>query len=348
MTDTIVSPPLEPAADRQRRRNALHPERGPLLPTRVPWRAVAVFLLIALGGAWLLLLPVWLSGEGIRHPLFGVLTTAMMFTPTVAAFVVVLVVRRPPSIPRLLGLGPLRPVGRTVGMVLIAAVLLSVLPLAALLLGNAMGLIRLDLEHFGALTDGLRAAGLPHDPDVVRGAVVGQLVALPLIIVLSALTTVGEEIGWRGWLLPNLRPLGTAPALLLSGAIWGLWHAPIILLGYNYGRTDVVGVLLMIGWCTLLGVVVGWTRLRSASVWPAVFAHAAVNGATNTYLVLVASGEQVTGVFGTILGWSGWIVLAATIVLLAVTGQLRKQPLPGLTLAESRETGMDPGVRPPA
>ena len=35
--------------------------------------------------------------------------------------------------------------------------------------------------------------------------------------------------------------------VVVSGALWGLWHAPLILLGYNFGRTDVWGVALMTG-----------------------------------------------------------------------------------------------------
>ncbi|GAB3410144.1 CPBP family intramembrane metalloprotease [Schumannella luteola] len=334
--DSAPAPASLDPADRQRERNAAHPERGPLFPATVPWRAVLVFLLVALGGAWLVMLPVWLSGEGLTSPLFGVLTSAMMFTPTLAAFVVVLFVNRPPSIPRLLGLGPLRPVKRTLGMVLLASVLLSVLPLAALFLGSAMGLVKLDLAHFSALAATLEAAGQPHSPEDVSRAVVMQLALIPLIIVIDAFATFGEELGWRGWLLPNLRPLGTLPALGLSGAIWGVWHAPIILLGYNYQRTDALGVLLMTGWCVLLGVVVGWMRLRSASVWPAVFAHAALNATTNIYMIFVDRDSVATSTWGSILGWSGWIVLGLTIVVLLATGQLRKQPKPGLTLAETQ------------
>src|SRR5699024_11776789 len=65
-----------------------------------------------------------------------------------------------------------------------------------------------------------------------------SIVALPVNSLVSALATLGEEIGWRGWLLPNLRPLGTWPALLLSGVIWGVWHAPLILLGRSEEHTS--------------------------------------------------------------------------------------------------------------
>src|SRR5690606_9346970 len=82
-----------------------------------------------------------------------------------------------------------------------------------------------------------------------------QLIAMPFAAVtVNALAAFGEELGWRGFLMPALRQHGTWPALLISGALWGLWHAPIILLGYNFGRTDITGVLLMIAGCIAWGV----------------------------------------------------------------------------------------------
>ena len=42
-------------------------------------------------------------------------------------------------------------------------------------------------------------------------------------------TEPAKELGWRGYLLPKLMPLGEKKALLISGLIWGLWHAPQVL-----------------------------------------------------------------------------------------------------------------------
>ncbi|MBC7724595.1 MAG: CPBP family intramembrane metalloprotease [Burkholderiaceae bacterium] len=347
-----ADPPQAPAipdtpslkrADRsgpQRDRNARF---APIIPEAVPWRAVVIFLLIAFGLSWLVTLPLYLSGDGLAHPLFMVIAAVMMYTPAVAAFVVVLFVRRPRSIPRLLGLAPLRPLWRTAGLSAIALVGFPLLAFLAMLLGQAMGLIRLDLVNFSGFTALLEANGVPDlTRDTVLLIVIAQVAFIPLNAVFSSIAAFGEEIGWRGWLLPNLLPLGTWPALVLSGAVWGLWHTPLILLGYNYGLADVRGVLLMVGWCVLLGILIGWLRLRSASVWPSVFAHGAVNAATSALAIAFVAVES-TGaaepdpaIFGTILGWSGWIVLAVAILLLQATGQLRKRAEPGLTLAESR------------
>src|SRR5699024_10561760 len=134
--------------------------------------------------------------------------------------------------------------------------------------------------------------------------------------------------GWRGWLLPNLRSLGTWPALLLSGVIWGVWHAPLILLGYNFGYTDLRGVGLMIVFCVFVGILLGWLRLRTATVWPCVLGHAAINSASSVSLMLLSASElkdvQALGM-GSFLGIPGWILMAVVIVVLVLTRQLRKQ-----------------------
>ncbi|MEY2847818.1 MAG: hypothetical protein RI885_483 [Actinomycetota bacterium] len=321
------------AAERQRERNAA---LAPIIPDRVPWPAVITFLAIALGAAWAIQSPLWISGDGLAHPLFFPLTLGMMFTPALAAIVVVLVVHRPRSIPRLLGLAPLRPMTRTLGLVALAAVAFPVLAIASMLLGHAMGLVRLDLVGLSGLAEFLAAQGqVDVSREMLVGIAVAQLLIIPLNIVGSSIAAFGEELGWRGWLLPNLLPLGTWPALIVTGLAWGVWHAPIILLGYNYGRTDLLGVLLMTGWCVMLGILIGWLRLRSASVWPAVIAHGAVNGSTGALFVFVAAGADGSVVFGTLLGWPGWILMAALIVVLVVTGQSTKRAVPGLTLSEA-------------
>ena len=46
--------------------------------------------------------------------------------------------------------------------------------------------------------------------------------------------TFGEEYGWRGYLLPRLLPLGEVKATLLVALIWGPWHVPFLLAGFNY------------------------------------------------------------------------------------------------------------------
>ncbi|HEX8488652.1 MAG TPA: type II CAAX endopeptidase family protein [Propionibacteriaceae bacterium] len=95
----------------------------------------------------------------------------------------------------------------------------------------------------------------------------------------SVTTSLTEEIGWRGYLLPHLTQFGVRRALLLSGLLHGIWHLPVMLLTslYHPAGSRLVVVPMFLVAVTALGVFYGWLRLRTDSVWPAVLAHSAHN-----------------------------------------------------------------------
>lgn len=109
--------------------------------------------------------------------------------------------------------------------------------------------------------------------------------------VLNALPSFGEEFGWRGYLLPKLLPLGGRKASLLTGVIWGVWHWPLILMGYNYGSSyfgaPFLGPLAMAWFCVVTSIVFGWMSIKADSVWPAVIGHGALNGIAALGLLFV-------------------------------------------------------------
>jgi len=306
---------------------------------RVAWPAALAFLVLSCALAWLVALPLWL-GDGLAEPIAGVLLPVMMYTPAVAALIVALVMRVPARGDRLrfFGLWPLRPAKRVIWLIVLGWLVPPVLVALSILLSAALGWVQLDFTFaaFAAEIEKALPAGTPVPP--VGVIVAAQLAAIPLAALFNSLFAFGEELGWRGWLVPALRPLGTWPALVLSGVIWGVWHAPVILLGYNFGRTDLSGVLFMIGGCIAWGVLLGWLRLRSASVWPAVIAHGSLN-ASGGMIVIFAAAQPDLALAGP-LGAAGWIVLAVVIAVLAITGQFRNQPeladAPGRLLSPPR------------
>ncbi len=300
----------------------------PPVLTTVPWKSVVIFVVLAMALAWLVVLPLWVGGNGLSDPLAPLLLPLMMFTPLISTVVVVFFVQKPRPHPltEFLGMWPLKPVGRTLGMVVIGILGGAGIVIAGVFLSAALGLVELDLVNFSGFAAVLEEAGAPTDSMPISLLVVAQLLALPIGAVINGVLAFGEELGWRGWLLPSLRPLGTWPALLLSGAIFGLWHTPIILLGYNFNEPNLFGVALMTVAATLLGVLLGWLRLRSASVWPAVFAHGAINAAAGFIGLVIAADSTVDLVSSGPLGWVTWIVMALVIVVLILTGQFSKQP----------------------
>jgi len=295
---------------------------------------VILYLGLAFGLAWLIALPLWLS-DGLRNPWFPLIAILFMCTPALAALTVVFFVERPAAKWTSLGIVPLRPPGRLIKYLVLALVIPPALVIAALPVGAFLGVYPADFVEFSAykqLIEGeLEAVGMTALPAPIQLLVAAQLFNVILGAFLNLIPALGEELGWRGWLLPKLMGLGAVPAILVSGVIWALWHAPLILLGYNYpGVPGWLGVVMMIGMCTIVGAIFSWLRLRSESVWPAALAHGAFNSAAGFSLIFAAAGERFDTVNATILGWSGWILPIAVVITLFATGQFSKRKAPAI------------------
>jgi len=158
---------------------------------------------------------------------------------------------------------------------------------------------------------------IPLSPSVFLAVqFIQALVAAPL---LNSLATVGEEFGWRAYLLPKLAPLGWRRALVVHGVVWGVWHWPVIAMGYNYGldytAAPWLGLLAMTVATVGLGVFLGWITLRSGSVFPAVVGHAMINGSAG--LATLFATAVPNPVFGPtpvgLIGVVPWVAVAAVL-----------------------------------
>jgi len=95
----------------------------------------------------------------------------------------------------------------------------------------------------------------------------------------SMASALGEEIGWRGFLVPELyKKYGFTKTSLISGLIWGVWHLPILLFAdYNSGTPSWYAMscfmILVIG----ISFIYTWFRIKSGSLWTAVLLHATHN-----------------------------------------------------------------------
>lgn len=137
------------------------------------------------------------------------------------------------------------------------------------------------------------------------------------IAVASLSVSLTEEVGWRGYLLPRLTGLGERRALLLSGLLHGVWHLPVVLLSdlYLTDGSPFVTVPVFLVTATAFGVVAGWLRLTTGSLWPAVLVHAAHNVAI-MWFVDSLEGDPV--VMERVAGESGAITVCAYVGLAAV------------------------------
>jgi membrane protease YdiL (CAAX protease family) len=150
---------------------------------------------------------------------------------------------------------------------------------------------------------------------------ISLLLNLIVGLIISSLYALAEEIGWRGYLLPHLLPLGRMRALLLSGLLHGIWHLPLMLLTpfYHGSGNRLIVVVLFLLTLTVAGVLYGYLRLTSGSVWPVALAHGALNtfwfqfatltvAASSPLLLEYLAGESgVLSLLGATL-LAGWLV----------------------------------------
>jgi len=95
----------------------------------------------------------------------------------------------------------------------------------------------------------------------------------------SMSTALGEEIGWRGFLVPELsRQFGYTGTSLISGFIWAIWHYPLLVFGhYNNGTPAWYGLTCFTVFVVSTSFVYTWYRLKSGSLWTGVMLHASHN-----------------------------------------------------------------------
>lgn len=279
-------------------------------------RSLVWFVVIAFSLAWALFLLPLVAGDPTslsRQTVTTFAWAAAMWAPGLAAILVTRFVdRKSLASLNLTHLGDLR-------MYLWAWLAPIGLSLLAGIVTWLLGLGKLDLE-FQQLREAM--AQTPGGSQASVQTVVGIQIAAalsfaPLINMLFAL---GEELGWRGYLLPKLLPLGQGKAILFSGAIWGIWHAPAILQGHNYPTQPYLGVILMIVFCALLGTFLSWLYLRTKSPWAPALAHGAGNAVAGLPLLFLSGVDITWG--GTLASVAGWIPTALLVGWLVWTKRL--------------------------
>lgn len=127
--------------------------------------------------------------------------------------------------------------------------------------------------------------------------------------IINIIPTLGEELGWRGYLFPKLCERFTmVKAIVISGVIWGIWHAPMIAMGHNYGvgyaGAPWLGILMMTLFCVFFGAFCSYITIKTRSVIPAAMAHSALNAMAAAPIYFAVKGVNplvgpaATGVIG--------------------------------------------------
>ena len=120
---------------------------------------------------------------------------------------------------------------------------------------------------------------------------------LPVLVIgtfISLLSALGEEIGWRGFMVPALyERLGLNKTLLISSLFWCCWHLPLLIGGDYMAGTPLWYQLPAFVLCIFpVGVMAGLLTLESGSVWPAAFLHAAHNNYDQAVFGIITRGDN--------------------------------------------------------
>jgi len=212
------------------------------------------------------------------------------------------------------------------------------LPIGLAILGGLLtllfGLAKLDL-NFTMLRESMKSAAGGNAVPAEMIVAIQVLLAFTLAPFINVLFALGEELGWRGFLLPHLLPLGQWKAILISGTIWGIWHAPAIVQGLNYPGYPILGIFMMIIFCVLLGAILSWLYLNTKSPWVAALAHGSINASAGLPILFLKPGFNMAfgGTIATPVAWIGmalfiaWLVMTKRLPVLNETfeGQVERQ-----------------------
>jgi membrane protease YdiL (CAAX protease family) len=279
-------------------------------------KGVIAYLLLSFGVAWLLWEAAFRLGFGTGSPYFQLAILPGAFAPALAALIVRAAVTRE-------GFGDagLRPNLRHGWKYYLLGWLF---PLAAVvvisLLAVGLGLAQPDLtlgRTNASMAGEASGASQAFPPWVlVVQVLLTSLLATPLLW--------GEEFGWRGYLQLRIAPGRPLLAALATGVIWGLWHLPVNLRGYNFPGQPVLGMVVFTVSAVLLSVIFGWIRQRSGSIWAASLAHAATNAIGGSLMLVLFFGAG-NPLFVAYLGILGWVPLGALAGWIAWRGYRPKE-----------------------
>ncbi len=291
------------------------------------WLSIGLYLLLTFAISW----AIFIGLRALSVP-FTIRAAAGMFGPALSALLVRLIRHEGfgDAGLRLVARGNRRGWWMYLAAYVVPPLVLFAGILVALLSGYQHWAFSTNLQVLAQVTvKALQAQGqkLPAGMTPVRLATISiisqTVLAFTIAIPVNMIATFGEEFGWRGYLLPKLAPLGGVWAALIVGVIWGLWHAPLIVLdSYNYPGHPWLGILMMIVFTTALSCIFAWLRFRSGSVWPSTLAHAALNAQAGFALVFLSRGDSLIGAPLGILGLLPMILFALWLIF---TGKLKPE-----------------------
>jgi membrane protease YdiL (CAAX protease family) len=290
-------------------------------------RKALIFVALTLSASWFVAAVFYIAGGRLNTLVAGIMLSTYMFMPMAMAIIVQKVIYKEP-LKEPLGISFRPNLWFLVAWLLPFVVAIATIGASLLLPG-----VRYSTSMVGLL-ERFAASLTPEQLEQAQR----QLAALPIhlfwIVLLQGLLTgitinavfgFGEELGWRGFLQLEFAPLGFWKSSVLIGLIWGVWHAPLIIQGYNYPQHPVVGVFMMTAWTILLTPIFSYVRLKARSVIAAAIIHGSLNASGGLPLMVIQGGNDLTvGV----TGLAGFIVLLlVNLAILIFDRFVTKEPI---------------------
>ena len=287
-------------------------------------RKEIVFVGLSLVLAWLVALPLWLSQS---RPTWLIQVTAlgMMPMPTLAAIITHRIYHSDKPFIDITALRGGKPL-TVLRWCCVASFSVVIQLIATIMVGALSG-----AGNF-SFSDAAIRARLPHVPGVSSALDPSTLPPAWLLLVIAlvsgivggfsfnAIAALGEEVGWRGWWASQRQGQNFWVNAVVIGAIWGLWHLPINMVGYNYpGANRVAACSMFVVYCICAGSLLLELRNRSHSIYPAAVAHSTINGLVGICALFMDSSPTM------------WLVYSPTgvvgcVILVVITLVLRRIP----------------------
>jgi membrane protease YdiL (CAAX protease family) len=270
-------------------------------------KGIRAYLLITFGVTYAIELAMVAAGfraNGLPQYAGQLIIAAVMWVPTLGALLTLKLVTHEPLSSLNLRFGRLRPYLMTALVVPVAFALVYGL---TWLLG--LGQPDWQMQSLGALLASVGADGSALPQPALFWPVL-FLVSTLVAPFINGLFGLGEEIGWRGFLLPRLLPLGKTRAYLLLGVIWGLWHAPLIAVGFNYPGYPILGIIWMAGLTTAIGIYFNELTLRERSTILAGWLHGLFNSqGYGVWRILFPTVNPLVGGITGLIGIGAWLAI---------------------------------------
>ncbi len=260
-------------------------------------KPILIFLIVSFGVAWLL----WIASSNTAFYHYQIISVVSMWTPTLGYFVTKKVCGENASLSQKI-MPKLNK--KDVKYYLFA----WFFPMIAMFLGMLIYFLIFPKQfdptfsYVKSMLDSLGEKAQISPLVFLLSMLIAGVTIGPFI---NSFIALGEEIGWRGYLYPTLeKRFSPVKAHIIMGIIWGVWHTPINLTGYNYGKSypafPFVGIVAMCVFCFSAGVLLSFVAEKTKSIYFAGVMHGAIN-AISAFSIYLQRSEFVNGRF-TVLG----------------------------------------------